>query len=181
MLLAFSTNNDQIFKKYFEHILYYILNKETIKLVITDIDFQKLVLSYIFTLEDQESVKMLSNILILKLNANFECFEMNNSNLEKVCMIVYQLMNKDKDFYQNISRHLKKSLIEKIEILIKAHESIKQNQVNNQYFQSNLLEFSEKKKEIKEDKISIQNTTSTKVSNHTSTTSKLKALKFSNK
>ena len=54
MLLAFSTNNDQIFKKYFEHILYYILNKETIKLVITDIDFQKLVLSYIFTLEDQE-------------------------------------------------------------------------------------------------------------------------------
>ena len=96
-------------------------------------------------------------------------------------MIVYQLMNKDKDFYQNISRHLKKSLIEKIEILIKAHESIKQNQVNNQYFQSNLLEFSEKKKEIKEDKISIQNTTSTKVSNQTSTTSKLKALKFSNK
>ena len=53
--------------------------------------------------------------------------------------------------------------------------------MNNQYFQSNLLEFSEKKKEIKEDKISIQNTTSTKVSNQTSTTSKLKALKFSNK
>ena len=126
--MAFNSNNDQIFNKYFEHILYYIINKQSINLIIIDNDFQKLVLSFILKLDDPEKVKILSNILVLKLNANFESFEENNSHSDNVSMIVCQLIANDTDFFKDISKFLNRRLIEKIESLIKAQKSTKQIQ-----------------------------------------------------
>jgi hypothetical protein len=181
MFLAFSSNNDQVFRKYFEHILYYIFDREAIKLVVTDQDLQKLILTYIFNLGDHERVKILSNLIILKLNANFEIFEGNNTTIEKACMIVFQLMMKDAEFFQSVSKFLKRPLMEKIEMLVKAQNSIKQNQANAQSNSVKTESNMKTKEDHKSQEINQGNTdtTTNTGSGNTGGVSKLRALKFS--
>jgi len=107
--------------------------------------------------------------------------EGNNTSIEKACMIIFQLMMKDVEFFQNVSRLLKRPLMEKIEMLVKAQNSIKQNQANSQNNSVNTESNLKAKEEHKSQEINqgIADTATNTGSSNTGGMSKLRALKFS--
>ena len=98
-------------------------------------------------------------------------------------MIVYQLITKDMEFFQKMSKYLNTSLIEKIELLAKTHKSIKQIQENNRFTSTNKeIQIEKKSDELKSQDLSHsmnQNSNNNEISNAAITTSKLRAVKFS--
>jgi len=124
LVLAFSYNNDYIFKRVLDHLIIGILEKNYLAKLILVKEFQNLINGFIIGLDDVEKRKCLIMLIVLKINEMSE--EIKDLNM--MSSFVIKLIQKDMDLINNLRVLLKTNLIERINFIYQSSQpNVKSN------------------------------------------------------
>jgi len=138
--IACNNNFDNIFKNFFENILFYSFEERVFLKLISYEEFQSVVLTFTITIENDEKRKNLILILLLMLNEKF--INSSNNEITRLALISLKLISKDLELIAGIAPLLDSNFLTQINNLaiIQRNQLLSQGQIlkNEKQQQGNL-------------------------------------------